>query len=69
MVLTHYLGEAVRTLERVQQGKPAAYFPATERILFAEHYQGPYRPKDDGDEAKGQGTETACDGPADFLLS
>lgn len=25
-----------------------AYFPATERILFAEHYQGPYRPKDDG---------------------
>ncbi|WP_162775319.1 DNA methyltransferase, partial [Escherichia coli] len=23
-----------------------AYFPATERILFAEHYQGPYRPKD-----------------------
>ncbi|EIQ0677641.1 site-specific DNA-methyltransferase [Escherichia coli] len=29
-----------------------AYFPATERILFAEHYQGPYRPKDDGCEAK-----------------
>jgi adenine-specific DNA-methyltransferase len=25
-----------------------AYFPATERILFAEHYQGPYRPKNDG---------------------
>ena len=25
-----------------------AYFPATERILFAEHYQGPYRPKSDG---------------------
>ncbi|MGI7060357.1 DNA-methyltransferase [Citrobacter amalonaticus] len=25
-----------------------AYFPATERILFAEHYQGPYQPKDDG---------------------
>ncbi|ELY4662238.1 site-specific DNA-methyltransferase [Cronobacter muytjensii] len=25
-----------------------AYFPATERILFAEHYQGPYRPKDSG---------------------
>ncbi|WP_313068388.1 DNA-methyltransferase [Atlantibacter hermannii] len=24
------------------------YFPATERILFAEHYQGPYRPKSDG---------------------
>ena len=31
-----------------------AYFPATERILFAEHYQGPYRPKDDGYEAKGR---------------
>ncbi|MCS2152391.1 site-specific DNA-methyltransferase [Scandinavium goeteborgense] len=25
-----------------------AYFPATERILFAEHYQGPYKPKSDG---------------------
>ncbi|MHA6953628.1 DNA-methyltransferase [Escherichia coli] len=25
-----------------------AYFPATERILFAEHYQGPYQPKNDG---------------------
>ncbi|HDU8042135.1 TPA: site-specific DNA-methyltransferase [Cronobacter sakazakii] len=25
-----------------------AYFPATERILFAEHYQGPYKPKRDG---------------------
>ncbi len=25
-----------------------AYFPATERILFAEHYQGPYNPKRDG---------------------
>ncbi|MBS8454725.1 site-specific DNA-methyltransferase, partial [Escherichia coli] len=31
-----------------------AYFPATERILFAEHYQGPYRSKDDGYEAKGR---------------
>ncbi|EFH1207360.1 site-specific DNA-methyltransferase [Escherichia coli] len=31
-----------------------AYFPATERILFAEHYQGPYRPKDVGYEAKGR---------------
>ncbi|EES2969723.1 TPA: DNA-methyltransferase [Escherichia coli] len=31
-----------------------AYFPATERILFAEHYQGPYRPKDAGYEAKGR---------------
>ena len=29
------------------------YFPATERILFAEHYQGPYRPKDAGYAAKG----------------
>lgn len=25
-----------------------SYFPATERILFAEHYQGPYQPKSDG---------------------
>ncbi|MBL5919754.1 site-specific DNA-methyltransferase [Lelliottia amnigena] len=25
-----------------------AYFPATERILFAGHYQGPYKPKSDG---------------------
>jgi site-specific DNA-methyltransferase (adenine-specific) len=25
-----------------------SYFPATERILFAEHYQGPYKPKDSG---------------------
>jgi site-specific DNA-methyltransferase (adenine-specific) len=25
-----------------------AYFPATERILFAGHYQGPYRCKSDG---------------------
>lgn len=31
-----------------------AYFPATERILFAEHYQGPYRPKDVGYEVKGR---------------
>lgn len=31
-----------------------AYFPATERILFAEHYQGLYRPKDAGYEAKGR---------------
>lgn len=23
-----------------------AYFPATERVLFAEHYSGPYKPKD-----------------------
>lgn len=30
-----------------------AYFPATERVLFAEHYLGPYRPKDDGYEQKG----------------
>jgi site-specific DNA-methyltransferase (adenine-specific) len=29
-----------------------SYFPATERILFAEHYQGPYKPKDSGYEAK-----------------
>lgn len=29
-----------------------AYFPATERIIFADHYQGPYRPKDDGYAAK-----------------
>jgi site-specific DNA-methyltransferase (adenine-specific) len=29
-----------------------AYFPATERILFAEHYQGPYKPKDSGYEEK-----------------
>lgn len=29
------------------------YFPATERILFAEHYQGPYQPKDDGYAGKG----------------
>lgn len=25
-----------------------AYFPATERVLFAEHYQGPCKPKQDG---------------------
>lgn len=25
-----------------------SYFPATERILFAEHYQGPFKPKSDG---------------------
>ncbi|CAD6005867.1 TPA: site-specific DNA-methyltransferase [Escherichia coli] len=31
-----------------------AYFPATERILFAEHYQGPYQPKNDGYAAKGR---------------
>ncbi|EMY8364588.1 site-specific DNA-methyltransferase, partial [Escherichia coli] len=31
-----------------------AYFPATERILFAEHYQGPYQPKHDGYAAKGR---------------
>lgn len=30
-----------------------AYFPATERVLFAEHYLGPYRPKDDEYEQKG----------------
>lgn len=30
-----------------------AYFPSTERILFAEHYLGPYRHKDDGYERKG----------------
>ncbi|MEB6434519.1 DNA adenine methylase, partial [Escherichia coli] len=29
-----------------------AYFPATERILFAEHYQGPYQPKNGGYAAK-----------------
>ncbi|WP_226571266.1 DNA-methyltransferase [Mangrovibacter yixingensis] len=29
-----------------------AYFPATERILFAGHYLGPYKPKDDGYAAK-----------------
>lgn len=29
-----------------------AYFPATERVLFAEHYQGPYRGKSDGYAAK-----------------
>lgn len=29
-----------------------AYFPATERILFAEHNQGPYKPKDSGYEEK-----------------
>jgi len=30
-----------------------SYFPSTERILFAEHYLGPYRPKDDSYERKG----------------
>lgn len=25
-----------------------SYFPATERILFAQHYAGPYQPKGDG---------------------
>ena len=45
-----------------------AYFPATERILFAEHYQGPYRPKMPGMRQRAR-TETACDGPADFLLA
>lgn len=25
-----------------------SYFPATERILFADHYQGPYKAKSDG---------------------
>lgn len=30
-----------------------AYFPATERVLFAEHYLRSYRPKDDGYEHKG----------------
>lgn len=25
-----------------------SYFPATERVLFAGHYQGPYKPKQDG---------------------
>ncbi|HAL6047600.1 TPA: site-specific DNA-methyltransferase [Escherichia coli] len=30
-----------------------SYFPATERILFAEHYQGPYKPKSDGYAEKG----------------
>ncbi len=25
-----------------------AYFPATERIIFAEHYAGPFKPKSDG---------------------
>lgn len=30
-----------------------AYFPATERIFFAEHYQGPYQPKDNGYAEKG----------------
>ncbi len=29
-----------------------AYFPATERVLFAEHYRGPYRGKSDGYVAK-----------------
>ncbi len=27
------------------KGRLRAYFPATERVLFAEHYQGPYRAK------------------------
>ncbi|MXF06705.1 DNA-methyltransferase [Escherichia coli] len=31
-----------------------AYFPATERILFAEHYQGPYCGKSGGCAAKGR---------------
>ncbi len=31
-----------------------AYFPATERILFAGHYQGPYQLKNDGYAAKGR---------------
>ncbi|EFG4205772.1 site-specific DNA-methyltransferase [Escherichia coli] len=29
-----------------------AYFPATERILFAEHHTGPYKEKDDGYDRK-----------------
>lgn len=28
------------------------YFPSTERILFAEHYQGPYQAKNDGYDKK-----------------
>lgn len=29
-----------------------SFFPATERILFAEHYAGPYKPKDSGYSTK-----------------
>lgn len=29
-----------------------AFFPATERIIFAEYYAGPYQPKDTGHAAK-----------------
>lgn len=29
-----------------------AFFPSTERIIFAEHYAGPFRPKSDGYAAK-----------------
>lgn len=32
-----------------------SYFPATERILFADHYQGPYKPKSDGYALKSRG--------------
>lgn len=37
-----------------------AYFPATERVLFAEHYRGPYRPKGPsyGDLCKAQKKNT-----------
>ena len=52
--------ERFRVLNHIVWAKPSghwngchkeslrAYFPATERVLFAEHYQGPYRPKDGG---------------------
>jgi len=30
-----------------------AYFPSTERVIFAEHYPGPFRPKDDTEAFKG----------------
>ena len=39
------MGEAFRPVAAAKQREPALFFPSTERILFAEHYQGPVKGK------------------------
>ena len=41
----YHMGEAFRPVAAAKQRKPALFFPSTERILFAEHYQGPVKEK------------------------
>lgn len=64
----YYLGEGCPDAGTDAMVKSLYGFLATERILFAEHYQGQIMSEKMPLAGEGQHENSACDGPADFFL-